>query len=93
MRKIKTKFKQTDTKNNQLVKFSYELDADVLTWEVSSKPIDYAKEIGNIVVHFTKNNMPVLVEILEASKFLIKVKNMATKEKISFPRHAITAGV
>ncbi len=93
MKKIKTKFKQTEIKNNQLASFSYEPDADVLTWEVSGKPINYAKEIGNIVVHFTKNNIPVLVEILEASKFLTKAKSITAKEKISFPRYAVTAGV
>lgn len=26
--------------------------------------------MGNIIVHFTKNNIPVLIEILEASKFI-----------------------
>lgn len=38
-----------------------------------------AKEIGNIIVHFTKGNVPVLIEILEASKFLTKAKNLVEK--------------
>lgn len=49
------------------MKISYEPEADVLMWEVSKQPIDDAKQIGNIVVHFSKHNIPVLVEILEAS--------------------------
>ena len=57
-------------------KISYEPEADVLMWEITEKPIDFAKEVGNIVVHFTKNNIPVLIEILEASKFLVKVKDI-----------------
>lgn len=57
-------------------KMSYEPEADVFTWELTGKPIDHAKEIGNIVVHFTKNNIPVLIEILEASKFLSKVEDL-----------------
>ncbi|MBI3638421.1 DUF2283 domain-containing protein [Candidatus Wolfebacteria bacterium] len=65
-------------KNN--AKISYEPDADVLMWEISDKPVDFAKEMGNVVVHFTKNNLPVIVEILEASKFLSRVKNLV-KEK------------
>ena len=85
----KTEFKKV---KSQSAKFSYEPDADVLAWEITGQSINYAKEIGNIVVHFSKNNMPVLVEILEASKFLTKAKNMATKEKISFPKYAVTAG-
>ncbi|MEK7197954.1 MAG: DUF2283 domain-containing protein, partial [Patescibacteria group bacterium] len=63
-------------KNKNKVKISYEPEADVLIWEITDKPIDFAKEVGNIIVHFTKNNIPVLVEVLEASKFLDKAKNL-----------------
>lgn len=61
-------------------KISYEAEADVLTWEISNQSIDFAKEIGNIVVHFNKKNVPVLIEILEASKFLAKAKSLLKKE-------------
>ncbi|MEK7586317.1 MAG: DUF2283 domain-containing protein [Patescibacteria group bacterium] len=64
-------------------KISYEPEADVLSWEVSKQPIDFAKEIGNFVVHFNKNQTPVLVEILEASKFLMKADNLIGKKKIA----------
>lgn len=70
-------------KNKDKAKISYEPEADILMWEITNKPIDYAKEIGDVVVHFTKNNMPVLIEILEASKFLAKVKNLIKENKIS----------
>ena len=62
--------------NKNKTKISYEPEADVLMWEITGKSIDYAKEIGGVVVHFTKNNMPVLIEILEASKFLTKAKTL-----------------
>ena len=65
-------------KNN--TKISYEPEADVLMWEISNKPINSAKEIGNVIVHFTKNNVPVLIEILEASKFLAKAKDLLKTE-------------
>lgn len=61
-------------------KISYDSESDILMWEVANKPIDFAKEIGNIVVHFTKNSVPVLVEILEASKFLTKANTVARKD-------------
>ncbi len=51
-------------------------------WEITNKPVDYAKEIGNVVAHFTKNNMPVLIEILEASRFLARVKNLVKENGI-----------
>lgn len=63
----------------QSPKISYEPEADVLMWEVSNKPIDYAREIGNVIVHFNKTNNPVLIEILEASDFLNKAKKLVFK--------------
>lgn len=77
-------------KNKNKTKISYEPEADVLMWEIADKPIDYAKEIGNVVVHFTKNNIPVLIEILEASRFLNRAKNLIEKEeKISIRKPAL----
>ena len=78
--------------NKNKVKISYEPEADVLTWEITDKPIDFAKEVGNVVVHFTKNNMPVLIEILEASKFLAKAKSLVQKDKISTKTPALING-
>ena len=69
--------------NKNKTKISYETEADILIWEITNQPIDYAKEIGNVVVHFTKNNIPVLIEILEASKFLSKAKNLVKETQIS----------
>jgi len=63
----------TKSKKN---KISYEAGADVLMVEVSNKPVDYAKEIGNVVVHFTKKDEPVLFEILDASKFFTKAQGI-----------------
>ncbi len=66
-------------KNNKKNKISYESEADVLTVESSNGSIDYAMEIGNVVVHFTKKNEPVLFEILDASKFFIKAESVMQK--------------
>ena len=66
-------------KNNKKNKISYEPEADVLTVEASSGPIDYAMEMGNVVVHFTKKNKPVLFEILNASNFFSKAGNVMQK--------------
>ncbi len=65
-------------KNDQ-PKINYEPEADVLSYEITNQPIDYAKEIGNIVVHFTKNNIPVLIEILEATRFLKNAEKLTSK--------------
>lgn len=65
------------TKN---IKLSYEPESDVLAWEVTKQPIDYAEEVGNIVIHYSKKNTPVLMEILEASKFLSKAKKLVNAQ-------------
>lgn len=62
-------------------KISYEPEADVLTWELSDKNIEFAKEIGNVIVHFTKNDTPVLIEILEARDFLANAAASVSKNK------------
>ena len=52
------------------MKITYEPEDDVLMYEVSDEPIDYAEEMDSVIVHFTKAGKPVLLEILDASKFL-----------------------
>ncbi len=63
-------------KKAEKINVSYEPEADVLSWEISDKPIDYAKEAGNVIVHFSKNNTPVFIELLEASKFFTQTKRL-----------------
>lgn len=69
--------------DNKQTKISYEPEADVLRIEISKKPIDYAKEMGNFVVHFSPQGLPVYLEILEAKKFLFQTKQILEKTKIS----------
>jgi hypothetical protein len=62
-------------------KIRYEPEADVLSWEFSKRNIFSAKESGNVVVHFTKDETPVLIEILEASKFLSTANALMPKDQ------------
>ncbi|MBU2635341.1 DUF2283 domain-containing protein [Patescibacteria group bacterium] len=63
-------------------KISYDSESDVLRVEISKQPIDYAKEMGNIVVHFTKKGLPVYLEVLQAKRFLTKTKKVLEKARI-----------
>lgn len=57
-------------RNNMKATIQYEPEADVLSVEYRRrKPIDYATEVGNLIVHFSRSGEPVLVEILNASQF------------------------
>ena len=54
---------------NKTPKVSYDSDADVLALAGTVRGrIDHARELGNFVVHFTKDDRPLLIEVLEASE-------------------------
>jgi len=59
----------------------YSPDEDILLYEVSQEPIDYAEETGSVIVHFSKKGKPVLLEILDASKFLAETTLAREKAK------------
>ncbi len=65
------------------MKMKYNKEEDIMLIEVSSEPIDFAEEMGPIIVHFTEDDKPVLLEILDASEFFsAAVKSaMCPKEK------------
>lgn len=54
----------------RLRKFRYDEEDDVLMVWFSEEPIDYAEQEKNLIIHFSKDNKPVLMEILDAIKFL-----------------------
>jgi len=62
-------------------KIKYSRDADALLIELSDKPIDYAEEEGQIIVHFTKDGEPVLIEILDAKEFVLSSMTSVLQEK------------
>jgi len=66
-------------------KIRYDKEADILSIELSpSKKIDYASEIGDFIVHFSNDNNPVLVEVLNASAFIRQgEKTIATATPVS----------
>ena len=66
--------------------FQYDPEADVLSWEITGRPIEYAKEAGNVIIHFSKNHSPVLIEILEATKLLPSALGVLEKIDISPPK-------
>ncbi len=52
------------------MKFRYDKEDDVLMVWFSHQKVDYAEQEKNIIVHFSKENKPILLEILNASLFL-----------------------
>lgn len=52
------------------MKTKYYQSDDLLVVKLSNKPFEVAEKIGSFIVHYSKTREPVLVEILNASKFL-----------------------
>ncbi|RJQ44893.1 MAG: DUF2283 domain-containing protein [Nitrospiraceae bacterium] len=62
-------------------KIRYSKDVDALMVELSDKPIDYAEEEGQVIVHFSRDGEPVLIEILDAKEFVLNMLSSVMKEK------------
>ena len=52
------------------MKINYDREEDILMIETAPGKIDHAEEMGQIIVHFTEDDKPILLEILDASNFL-----------------------
>jgi len=67
-------------------KIRYSKDVDALLVELSDKQIDYAEEEGQMIIHFSKNGEPVLIEILDAKDFILNSLSSLVREKeVSIP--------
>lgn len=57
------------------------------------KQIEYPEQSGDVIVHFTKDNQAVYIEILDASKFLKEANSLLPKkiQKQILPEQTQTA--
>ncbi len=58
------------SKRGESMRVKYNREDDVLLIEISDEKIYYAEEVGNMIIHFSKDGKPVLIEILDASEYL-----------------------
>ena len=63
-----------------MTKIRYSKDVDALLVELSQGTIDHAEESGQLIVHFTREGEPVLLEILDARDFLLNSLSSLVKE-------------
>ena len=52
----------------------YDTESNIISLEISKGKIDHVREVGNFLIHVAKNEKPILIEILDASK-LVKQLN------------------
>lgn len=48
----------------------YDPEANVLCWEIAKGEINHTREFGNFIIHLSPSGKPILIEILDASKFI-----------------------
>ncbi|MFW6194469.1 MAG: DUF2283 domain-containing protein [Halobacteriota archaeon] len=58
------------------MKIKYDSEVDIVMIEFSDEDIDHAEETENMIIHFSRENKPVLVEILDASEFLSELSGV-----------------
>lgn len=63
------------------MRIGYDRDKDILLIEVSRAPIDHAEELGPLIVHFSKQDRPVLLEVQDASDFLSAATKVTARAK------------
>lgn len=67
-------------------KIRYSKGVNCLLWELSDKPIAYAEEEGPLIIHFSKDGEPVLLEILNAKDFLLNsLSSVVKEEEVALP--------
>ena len=62
------------------MKMMYEREKDILIVKISDDKIDHAEENDDIIIHFTEDKKPVLLEILDATEFIIKVISVGMRK-------------
>ncbi|MGQ9569949.1 MAG: DUF2283 domain-containing protein [Thermodesulfovibrionales bacterium] len=66
-------------------RIKYSKDVDALLIELSDRKIDYAEEGGQMIIHFSKDGEPVLLEILDAKDFLLNSLSSLIKKEVTIP--------
>jgi len=54
----------------------YDQEANLISWEIAKGNISHVREFGNFIVHLSKTGKPILIEILDATKFVGQVDNI-----------------
>ena len=50
------------------MKYKYDKETDIMTITLDKGKPDFAEQKGNIITHYDKENKPIELEILDASK-------------------------
>lgn len=62
---------------------NFDLEANIVSWEITKGKIVRVHEFGNFIVHLSKSGKPILIEILDASRFKTKLNKLETIKQVS----------
>ena len=65
------------------MKYKYNNQTDIMVIELSSEKPDFAEQEGDIITHYNKENKPVEIEILNASKTTLDMLKAMLPKKIT----------
>ena len=54
------------------MQYNYDRETDILTITLSLESPDFGEQRENIITHYGKDNKPVEIEILDASKIMVE---------------------
>jgi uncharacterized protein YuzE len=67
------------------MKVRYDREDDVLTLLLAEGVVDHAEEVDGVIVHFTKDDRPLLLEMLDASELLAQLNRIAARAPTGEP--------
>lgn len=53
--------------------YDYDQETDILTIKLAEKKPDFGEQRKNIITHYDRENKPVEIEILDASRTVLKI--------------------
>jgi hypothetical protein len=60
----------------------YDAESNLISWEIAKGEISRAREFGNFIIHLSPAGKPILIEILNASKFVGQLDKLKRTEEI-----------
>lgn len=62
--------------------YKYDKETDTMVIELSKEKPDFAEQKGNIITHYNKQNKPIEIEILNASRTTLEMLKAMLPAKV-----------
>jgi len=69
----------------------YDIESNILSWEVAKGKISHAHDFGKTIIHFSSAGKPILIEMLDASKFIGQIDKIKELKSLKNIKNIIPA--